>query len=84
MLECIPSISPKELNPHFCSIDSKLSACEGLAMFELAIWKSKITEQTDGNINLLTLDMKMRCRNDLKKVGITVCDVLPFLHGDAN
>ena len=37
---------------------------EGSTMLELAIWKSKIAEQTDGNINLLTPDMRMGCRID--------------------
>ena len=32
---------------------------KGSTMLELAIWKSKIAEQTDGNINLLTSDMRM-------------------------
>jgi hypothetical protein len=92
MLERIPSISPKGLNSYFCSIDSKLSAYEaklsayeGSTMLELAIWKSEIAEQTDGNINLLTPDMKMRCHIDsLWVVDIIVLNVLSFLRGDAN
>ena len=85
MLERIPSISPKGLNAHFDSIDSKLSAYEGSTMLELAIWKSKIEEQTDGNINLLPPDMKMGCRNDSQStVGIICRRVLPFLRSDAN
>jgi hypothetical protein len=55
MLERIPSISPKRLNAHFCSIDSKLPANESSTLLELAIWKSKIAKQTDRNINLLSL-----------------------------
>ena len=79
MLERIPSISPKGLNAHFDSIDSKLSAYEGSTMLELAIWKSKIEEQTDGNINLLPPDMKMGCRNDSQStVGIICRHVLLF------
>jgi len=54
MLDRIPSISPKGLNAYFCSMDSMLSSYDGSTMLELAIWKSKIEEQTDGNINLLT------------------------------
>jgi len=68
MLERIPAISSEGLNTHFCSIDSKisayeakLSAYEGSTMLELAIWKSEIAEQTAGNINLVTPDMKMGC-----------------------
>jgi hypothetical protein len=39
-------------------------AYEGSTMLEFAIWKSKIAEQTDGNINLLTPDMRVGCRID--------------------
>ena len=85
MLERIPSISPKGLNAYFCSIDSMLSSYDGSTMLELAIWKSKIEEQTDGNINLLTPDMKMECRNiSIEMVGVIFPIVLPFLRGDAN
>jgi hypothetical protein len=85
MLERIPSISPKGLNAYFCSIDSMLSSYDGSTMLELAIWKSKIEEQTDGNINLLTPDMKMECRNiSIEMVGVIFPIVLPFLCGDAN
>ena len=62
-----------------------LSAYEGSTMLELAIWKSEIVEQTDGNINLLTPDMKIACRIDsLSMVDIIVPNVLSFLHDDAN
>jgi hypothetical protein len=85
MLERIPSISPEGLNAHFCSIDSKLSAYEGSTMLELAIWKSKIAEQTDGVIDVLDADMKMACRIDsLSMVDIIVPNVLSFLRGVAN
>ena len=53
-------------------------------MLELAIWKSKIVEQTDGNINLVTPDMMMGCPIDyLWMVDIILPYVLSFLHGDA-
>jgi hypothetical protein len=92
MLEGIPSISPKSLNAYFDSINSKLSAYEaklsaynGSTMLELAIWKSKIAEQTDGNINLLTPDMRMGCRIDsLWMVDIILPNVLSFLRGDGD
>ena len=92
MLERIPSkIFQQCLNAHFDSINSKLSAYEaklsayeGSMMLELAIWKSKIAEQTDGNINLLTPDMRTGCRNDsLWMVDIILPNVLSFLRGDA-
>jgi len=91
MLERIPAISSEGLNTHFCSIDSKLSAYEaklsayeGSTMLELAIWKSEIAEQTDGNINLVTPDMKMGRRIDsLWMVDIILPNVLSFLRGDA-
>ena len=86
MLERIPSIFPKSLNAHFYSIDSKLSAYEGSTMLEMAIWKSKIVEKTDGDIYLLDADMKMSCHIDsLSMVDIIVPNVLSFLVlGDAN
>jgi len=50
------------------------------ALLELAIWKSKIIERTDGNIDLLDADMKIECRNDsLSMVAIIVPNVLSFL-----
>jgi hypothetical protein len=92
MLELIPSISPKRLFSYFRSMDSKLSAYEaklsayeGSTMLELAIWKSKIVEQTDGVTYPLDADLKMACRIDsLTMVGIVVPNVLSFLRGDAN
>ena len=64
MLRGISSIAGfRDLYPHFDSINSKLSVYEKLkdspALLELAIWKSKIIEQTEGNVDLLTIDMKM-------------------------
>jgi hypothetical protein len=54
-------------------------------MLELAIWKSKIVEQTDGVIYLLDADLKMACCIDsLTMVGIVIANVLSFLRGDAN
>jgi hypothetical protein len=65
MLGGIPSISSKGLDSYFHSIDSKLSVYNKLkdapALLELAIWKSKIIERTDGNIDLLDADMKIEC-----------------------
>ncbi len=92
MLGRIPaSVSSEGLNTHFCSIDSKLSAYEaklsayeGSTMLELAIWKSEVAEQTDGNINLVTPDMKMGCHIDsLWMVDIILPNVMSFLRGDA-
>ena len=92
MLERIPFISKHGLDSHFDSIDSKLSAYEaklsafeGSTMLELAIWKSEIAKQTNGNIKLLTPDMKMGCHIDsLSMVDIIVPNALSFLCGDAN
>ena len=54
-------------------------------MLELAIWKSKIVEQTDGVIYPLDADLKMACRIDsLTMVGIVIPNVLSFLRGDSN
>ena len=84
MLGGIPSISSKDLDSYFRSIDSKLSVYDKLkdapALLELAIWKSKIIERTDGNIDLLDADMKIECRTDsLSMVVIIVPNVLSFL-----
>jgi len=73
------------MDSYFCSMDSKLSAYEGSTMLELAIWKSKIVEQTDGVIYPLNADLKMACRIDsLTMVGIVIPNVLSFLRGDSN
>jgi hypothetical protein len=79
----IPSISPKGLDSHFCCIDSKLSVYDELkdapTLLELAIWKLKIDERTDGNI-----DMKMEYRIDsLSMVVIIVPYVLSFITDDS-
>ena len=82
---CIPFISKNGMDSYFHSIDSVLSAYEGSTMLELAIWKSKIVEQTDGVIYPLDADLKMACRIDsLTMVDIVVPNVLSFLHCDAN
>jgi hypothetical protein len=84
MLGGIPSISSKDLDSYFRSINSKLSVYDKLkdapALLELAIWKSKIIERTDGNIDLLDADVKIECRTDsLTMVVIIVPNVLSFL-----
>jgi hypothetical protein len=85
MLMRIPFISKNGMDSYFRSIDSKLSAYEGSTMLELAIWKSKIVELTDGVIYPLDADLKMACRIDsLMMVGIVVPNVLSFLRGDSN
>ena len=43
---------------------------------ELALCKSKITEQFDRNYDTLTVDMKMQYRAD----SLTMVDVLSFSH----
>ena len=89
MLMHIPSIFPGfsrnclDRDLYFISIDSKLSVYKNLndvpTLLELAIWKSKITQQTNGNINLLTDEMKMECRIDsISMVVIIVPNVLTF------
>jgi hypothetical protein len=78
----------RERDAYFDSIDSKLSTYEaklsaykGLTILELAIWKSEIAAQTDGNINLLTPDMKMGCRTESQwRVDFIVSGVLSFLY----
>jgi len=84
MLGGIPSISSEGLDSYFRSVASKLSVYDKLkdapALLELAIWKSKIIERTDGNIDPLDADMKIECRTDsLPMVAIIVPNVLSFL-----
>ena len=85
MLSRIPLISKKDLEKFFVYTDSKLSVYENLKdapmMLELAIWKSKITEQNDmNNDSTLTDDTKMQCRiASFSMVAIIVPNVLSFL-----
>ncbi len=84
MLSCIPSISPKGLDLFYDSIKSKLSAYENLKdapmLLKLAIWKSKLTEQSDRNNGLLTIEMRMQCCTDsVTMVTFVVPNVLSFL-----
>jgi hypothetical protein len=84
MLRRIPSIPTQGLNAYFHSIDSKLIFYENLkdaiALLELAIWKSKITEQLGQNSELLTAEMKMLCRIDsVSTATIILPNVLTFL-----
>jgi hypothetical protein len=77
------AISPEGLDLHFRCIDSKLSVYAELkdapALLELAIWKSKINEQTDGII-----DMKVECRIDsLSMVVFIIPYVLSFVTDDS-
>ena len=88
MLRRIPTISSKKgLKSYYISIDSKLSVYEDLyvadaPMFlELALWKSKITEQFEGGDKKpLVVDMKKQCRIDsLAMISIIIPNVLSFL-----
>jgi hypothetical protein len=84
MLSRIPVIPPRALNSYFDSIDAKLSTYERFEdtpmVLELAIWKSKIVDQYDGNLDYLTTKMKVQCRTDsLVMVNIIVQNVLLFL-----
>jgi len=68
------------LNWYFHSIESKLSVYDAPALLELAIWKSKIIKQTDGNIDLLDANMKIECQTgSLSMVVIIVPNVFFFL-----
>ncbi len=84
MLSCIPSTSPEGLDSFYDSIKSKLSVYENLKdapmLLELAIWKSKLTKQSDQNNDLLTIKMRMQCRTDsVTMVTVVVPNVLSFL-----
>ena len=84
MLLRIPSVSNHGLDSYLHSINFKLFVYENFidtsTLLNLAIWKSKITEQTKGNIDLLTPNKKMKCRiNSLSMVEIIVPNVHSFL-----
>jgi hypothetical protein len=85
MLGGIPAIFPESLDSYFCSIVFKLYVYIKLkdapALLELAIWKSIIIKRTDGNINNISADMKMKCPIDsLSMVVIILPNVLSFLY----
>ena len=87
MLRRISTISTIYLNTYFHSIDLKLSTYENLSdaptLLELAIWKSKMTEQCDWNNGILSRNMKLQCRIDsITMVRIVVPNVLTFLYDD--
>jgi hypothetical protein len=85
ILNGTPSITPKGINAYFCSIDSKLFIYKYSTLLELAIWKPKIVEQTDGAISPLDRNMKMACPIDsLLMVDIIAPHVLSFLNGNGN
>jgi len=85
MLRRIPSVFLDDYEAYFDSIHSKLLEYEHLEkspmLLELAIWKVKIAEQTDGNnVLVLAADTKEQCRTDsLTMVSIVVPKVLSFL-----
>ncbi len=82
MLRRIPYTSHKDMDPHFDSIDSKLSDYEHYLedspmLLELAIWKSKFTDLILQNTDN---DIKMQFRADsLSMALIIVRNVLSFL-----
>jgi hypothetical protein len=84
MLNCIPSISKDGLWSYFDSISCQLFVYEilkdALVLLELAIWRSKITEQSGQKNDHLTTEMKMQCRADsVSMVNIIVPNVMSFL-----
>jgi hypothetical protein len=94
MLNRIPSIHPRSMNSYFRSIESELTLYENLkdspALLELAIWKSKITEQYghDNHHHITNMHKKRRtdsvaksqCRTDsVAMVRIIVPNVISFL-----
>ena len=86
-MRIIPTITAEGVHDYFNHvIDAKLTVYENLkdtpALLELAIWKSKITEQV-GSYALLTTEMKMRLRTDsITMVSIIVPNVVSFLTDD--
>jgi hypothetical protein len=81
MLRLIPSIVPKCLKSCFASINFKLSIykylTDALRLLELAIWLTKITVQSYGDIDLVTTDMKMQCSTDSFTTMVTI--IVPYV-----
>ncbi len=78
---------PANLLAHLNLIDSKLTFYEKLndaaALLELAIWKSNIIKHCGQNIDLLTTETKVQCRDDSDTmITIIVPNVLSFLTDD--
>jgi hypothetical protein len=77
MLRHIPSEYPKGVNNYFRFIESRLSFYENLkdsaASLELAIWKSKITEQHGQDSDLLITNMKKK-----KAYRFNLKDAVPY------
>jgi hypothetical protein len=74
-------MSQKGAKSYVDSIDTKLSFYENLLdapmLLELAIWKSKFTEQLDKNDDTLAIGRKIQCRTDsVMMVTIIVPNVL--------
>ena len=83
MLHRIPSIYSWDLVAFLNPIESKLSAYENLenafTLLELAIWKSKITEQFSGRNILLTTEINMQCLTEFATmVNVIVPNVMSF------
>jgi hypothetical protein len=84
MLRNISSVSTNGLDAYFATINSKLEEYENLSdapMFlELAIWKSKITQQLGMNNDPHPTEMRKKRRIDsVSMVTIIVPNVLSFV-----
>lgn len=85
MLQLIPFIFPGRMHSHFDSIDSMLPNYDYLrdvsTLLELAIWKSEIIKQFSPNKDVLTTEMKMKCRIHSLSMGMFIVhNVLLFLY----
>ena len=81
LLKRIPSISPEGSDAYFASINSKLTDYENMSeapmLLELAIWKSKITQQLGHSNDPHPTDMRKRKRIDsVSMVTIIVPNIL--------
>jgi hypothetical protein len=82
LLRSIPSIDFDDLYDYFNTIDSKLTDYESLpdviSVLELAIWKSKLSEQFGLDMENVSSMEKFRCRVECGACVI-IPDVLSFL-----
>jgi hypothetical protein len=81
LLKRIPSISPEGSDAYFASINSKLTDYENMSeapmLLELAIWKSKITQQLGHSNDPHPTDTRKRKRIDsVSMVTIIVPNIL--------
>jgi hypothetical protein len=81
MIRGIPSVDYVALDDYFCTIKSELAFYElhdAITVLELAIWKSKISEQFGQNMDNVSAMAKLQCRVECGAYVI-IPNVLSFI-----